>query len=90
MVITAFRSFLRNKGSVPLLAHVVSNRFSHAATIIIVTCIFFLSVDIQRLYNKLRYNAVLYITRISVGPQFVILRLIFLYNYFNLVITRYG
>ena len=54
---------------------------------------FFLSVDIQHLYNKLLYNTVLHITRISVGPEFVILDFfsyITTYMHYTLVITGYG
>ena len=43
----------------------------------------------QPLYNTVHYNMVLDMTRISVGPQLVILDL-FSYIHFTLVITRFG
>ena len=45
----------------------------------------------QPLYNTVRYNTVLDITRISVGPQMVIFDLFsFITIHFALVITRFG
>ena len=45
----------------------------------------------QPLYNTVRYNTVLDITRISVGPQLVILDLFsYITIHFTLVITRFG
>ena len=45
----------------------------------------------QPLYNTVRYNTVLDITRISVGPQLVILDLFsYIIIHFTLVITRVG
>ena len=45
----------------------------------------------QPLYNTVRYNTVLDITRISVGPQMVIFALFsFITIHFTLVITRFG
>ena len=42
-------------------------------------------------YNTVRYNKVLDITRISVGPQLVILELFsYITIHFTLVITRFG
>ena len=43
------------------------------------------------LYNTVSYNTVLDITRISVGPQLVILDLFsFITKYFTLFIARFG
>ena len=45
----------------------------------------------QPLYNTFRYNTVLDITQISVGPQMVIFDLFsFITIHFTLVITRFG
>ena len=45
----------------------------------------------QPLYNKVRYNTVLDITRISVGTQLVILDLFsYIAIHFTLVITQFG
>ena len=45
----------------------------------------------QPLYNTVRYNTVLDITQISVGPQLVILDLFsYITIYFTLVITWFG
>ena len=49
------------------------------------------SVTPQPLYNTVRYNTVLDITRISVEPQLVILDLFsYIVIHFTLVITRFG
>ena len=59
----------------------------------LIYCTYYLSnvYTPQPLYNTVRYNTVLDITRISVGPQFVILDLFsFIIIHFTLVITRFA